>query len=109
MVKDLIVEGEVIARDEINAGVLLDLPVLETKALALAHQLITRELSTPVGLSSLLEVSQATHTREAEHRATIRISTSNPIEGQKVRGRGQHLRLNHFESIELELGMRERT
>lgn len=73
MVEDLIVEGEVIARNEINASVLLDLPVLETKALALAQQLIAGNLSTPVGLSSLLEVPQATHTREAEYRAAMQL------------------------------------
>ncbi len=34
MIQDMIVVGEVIARDHINAGVLLYLPVLETKAFA---------------------------------------------------------------------------
>lgn len=74
MVKDLVIESKVVAGNQINASILLDLPVLGTQTLALVEQLIARELSTPVGLSGLLQVTQATHAREAENRAAKHIS-----------------------------------
>ena len=48
MVEDLVVEGEVIAGDDIDTGILLDLPVGQTKALGLLEELSLGELSTPV-------------------------------------------------------------
>ena len=48
MVEDLVVESEVIAGDDIDTGILLDLPVGETKALGLLEELSLGELSTPV-------------------------------------------------------------
>ena len=65
--ENLIVESEVIARNDINAGLLLDVPVLETKSLCFRKELSLRELATPVCLSSLLQVTVDSHARETEN------------------------------------------
>lgn len=69
VVQNLIVEGKVVAGNKVNAGLLLNLPVLETESLALAQELIPRELAAPVSLSSLLQVTKASHTRETKNGA----------------------------------------
>ena len=69
MVKDLVVEGEVIAGDDIDTSILLDLPVLLTKSLSLSQQLITRDLVTPVSLGGLLEVTESSHAGETQNGA----------------------------------------
>jgi hypothetical protein len=46
--ENLIVQGEVVAGDDVDAGILLDLPVSQTKSLGLSKKLSLRELSTPV-------------------------------------------------------------
>lgn len=68
VVKDLIVESKVVAGDDVDAGILLDLPVSETEPLALSDELVARELATPVSLSGLLEVTVHTHTGKTEDR-----------------------------------------
>jgi hypothetical protein len=68
VVEDLIVESEVVARDHIDTGILLDLPVLQTETLALSEELITGDLSTPVSFSGLLQVTELTHTGETQNR-----------------------------------------
>lgn len=57
VIENLIIESEVIAGDEINAGIFLDLPVLQSKTLALREEIIPREFATPVGFSGLLQVA----------------------------------------------------
>lgn len=69
MIEDLIIESEIIARDEINAGVFLDLPMLQTKTLSLREQVLLRELTTPISLGSFLEVAKTPDTRETENRS----------------------------------------
>lgn len=69
VVQDLVVEGKVVAGDEVDASLLLDLPVLQTESLTLTEKLIARNLAAPVSLSSLLQLSEATHTGEAENGA----------------------------------------
>lgn len=97
MVQDLVVEGKVVAGDEVDASILLDLPVLETQSLTLAEKLIARDLAAPVRFSGLLELSEATHTREAENGAEPARS-ANMFTTESPRGAGQHdLRLNHFQ------------
>lgn len=86
MVQDLVVEGKVVAGDEVDASILLDFPVLETESLALAEKLIARDLAAPVSLSGLLELSEATHTREAENGAEPARS-ANMLPRQPTRGR----------------------
>ena len=66
MVEDMVVEGEVVAGDDVNAGVLLDLPVLESESLSLSEEFVTRELLAPVGLVGLLEVTEASHAGETQ-------------------------------------------
>lgn len=69
MVKDLVIEGEVIAGDDVDTSILLDLPVLLTESLSLRNQVITGELSTPVSLSGLLQVTESSHTGETQNSA----------------------------------------
>jgi hypothetical protein len=47
-VEDVVVEGKVVAGDDVDAGVLLDLPVGEAEALGLGEQVGLRELAAPV-------------------------------------------------------------
>jgi len=68
VVEDLIVEGEVVAGNNIDTGILLDLPVLETKTLALSEELIAGDLVRPVSLGSLLEVTESSHAGETQNR-----------------------------------------
>ena len=69
MVKDLDVEGELIAGDDLDTSILMDLPVLLTESLSLRKQVITGELSTPVSLGGLLEVTESSHTGETQNGA----------------------------------------
>lgn len=66
MGENLVVESEVIAGDDIDTGLLLDVPVLETKSLGLSEEVCLGELSAPVGFSGLLEVAVNAHTGETE-------------------------------------------
>ena len=66
VVEQVIVEGEVVAGDDVNTGVLLDLPVLQSQPLALLEQVVPRELVSPVCLVCLLELAVGTHAGEAE-------------------------------------------
>jgi hypothetical protein len=47
-VKDLVVEGEVVAGDDVDTGILLDLPVGKTEAFGLSEEVSLGDLSTPV-------------------------------------------------------------
>jgi hypothetical protein len=67
----LIIQSEVIARDDIDAGFLLDVPVLKTESLGFAEKLSLGELATPVCLSRLLQVTVDSHAREAEDRSAL--------------------------------------
>ena len=40
LVEDLVVESKVVARDDVHAGILLDLPVGKTKALGLGEEVL---------------------------------------------------------------------
>jgi hypothetical protein len=66
VVQDLIIEGEVIARNDINAGLLLDLPVVKAESFAFAEKLVTRKLASPVRFGGFLEVTVHSHARETE-------------------------------------------
>lgn len=56
MVKNVVVVGKVVGGDNVDTGVLLDLPVSESEPLALSKQVGLRQLVAPVGLVGLLEV-----------------------------------------------------
>ncbi len=71
LVEDLIVESEVIARDYIYAGLLLDVPVFKTESLSFAQELSLGKLATPVCFGRLLQVTIDTHTRETEDGSAI--------------------------------------
>lgn len=89
--EDLVVQGKVVGGDDINTGILLDLPVSEPEPLGLGEKLILRDLAAPVwfaplasvlnwkvdahsavllaltSLSSLLQVTVDSHARETEN------------------------------------------
>jgi hypothetical protein len=48
VIQDLVVEGEVVTGDDIDASIFLDLPVLESQSLALLQEFFLRELVSPV-------------------------------------------------------------
>lgn len=66
VVKKVIIESKVIAGDDIDASVLLDLPVLQSQTLALLEQVVPRELVSPVCFIRLLELTVRTHAGETE-------------------------------------------
>lgn len=66
VVEDVVVESEVVAGDDVDASILLDLPVGETQPLALGEDLVARDLAGPVGLVGLLQVTVHTHAGETE-------------------------------------------
>jgi len=67
--EDLIVKSEIIAGNDIDTSILLDLPVCKTKSLGLSKQISLGKLARPVCLSCLLQVTVNTHARETEDRS----------------------------------------
>ena len=67
VVQDLVVKGKVIAGNDVDASIFLDLPMLETKAFAFRQQVVARELASPVGFGGLLEVPKDSHAWEAQN------------------------------------------
>jgi len=67
VVEELIVEGKVVAWDDIDTSILLDLPVGKTETLSLREELLTREFAAPVCLSCFLEVTKDSHAGETEN------------------------------------------
>ena len=72
MCEDLIVKSKVVGWDDINTGILLDLPVSKTETLGLREELLLGDLASPVVLGGLLEVTVGTHARETEDGAGMR-------------------------------------
>lgn len=66
VVEDVVVESKVVAGNAVDASILLDLPVGKAKTLALSQKILLGELAAPVGLVSLLEVTQLTHAGETQ-------------------------------------------
>jgi len=60
VVKDMVVVSKVVGGDDVDASILLDLPVGETKPLALSEEIGLGKLVTPVGLVRLLEITEDT-------------------------------------------------
>jgi len=60
VVEDMVVVSKVVGGDDVDASILLDLPVGETKPLALSEEIGLGELVTPVGLVRLLEITEDT-------------------------------------------------
>ena len=90
VVKDLVIEREIIAWDDIDAGLFLYLPVLLSETLAFCKKVFLREFPAPVGFCSFLEVSVDSHAREAKHGAGFEVSMV------RWRGKNPCLRLNHL-------------
>jgi hypothetical protein len=67
VVENVIVESEVVAGNDIDAGILLDLPVLKTNALGLLQQIVLGDLASPVSLVGLLQLTVAAHAGEPEY------------------------------------------
>ena len=57
--EDLVVQGEVVAGDDIDASILLDLPVGKTEALGLGKEVGLRQLATPVYARPLAAAMEA--------------------------------------------------
>ena len=53
VMKHLVVQGEVVAGDDVNAGILLDLPVSQSEALGLSEEVSLGDLIGPVFRLSL--------------------------------------------------------
>jgi hypothetical protein len=58
MIQDMIVEGKVIARDDVDAGLLLDVPVRCSQSLALLKEFFLREFVSPVCFGRFLEITE---------------------------------------------------
>lgn len=67
MVKDVVIVSKVVGGNDVHSGVLLDLPVCQSESLALGKEVGLRELASPVGLVSLLEVTKDSHTAVGEN------------------------------------------
>ena len=78
MGEHLVVESEIIARDDIDTGLLLDIPVLETQSLGLGEEISLRELAAPVDFGGFLQLTVCSHTRETEDRSVSEIKISIP-------------------------------
>ena len=66
MIQNLIIECKVIAGNNVDTGILLDLPVLETESLALLEEILPGEGAGPVGLGGLLEVTELSNAWKAQ-------------------------------------------
>ncbi len=73
VVKNVVIEREVIAWDDVDAGLFLYLPVLLSETLAFCKQVFLGKFPAPVGFCSFLEVSIDSHTREAKHGAEFSV------------------------------------
>ena len=58
----MVVKGKVVGGDDIDASILLDLPVSEPQPLALGKQVGLGDLVGPVGLIGLLQVTKDSDT-----------------------------------------------
>lgn len=65
MVEDVVIMSEVVGGNDVDTGILLDLPVGETEPLTLGEESLLGDLVSPVSLVSLLEVTKDTHAAEA--------------------------------------------
>jgi hypothetical protein len=74
--EDLIVESKVIAGDDIDACLLLDVPVLETESLGFGEEVSLRELAAPVSFGCFLQFAVGSHAGETEDRSVIGIEIS---------------------------------
>jgi len=67
VIQDLVVEGEIIAGDDIGTSILLELPVRSTESLSSFNERLNGDLPSPVSLSSFLELTVCSHTGKPEN------------------------------------------
>lgn len=58
----MVVEGKVVGRDDVDTGILLDLPVGKSQPLTLGEKVGLGDLASPVRLVGLLQVTENTDT-----------------------------------------------
>jgi hypothetical protein len=66
VVQDLVVEGEIIAGNDVDTSLFLKLPMVETQSFTLTQQFILLDLACPKRFGSFLQITVYTHAREAE-------------------------------------------
>ena len=76
MGENLVVESEVIAGNNIDAGLLLDVPVLKTQSLGLSEEVSLRDLAAPVSFGGLLQLTVGSHAGETEDGSVIEIEVN---------------------------------
>jgi hypothetical protein len=67
MVQELVVEAEVIAGNDVDTGIPLDLPVRKSESLAFCKKLLLRQFTAPVSLGGLLELTVGPHAGKPEN------------------------------------------
>jgi hypothetical protein len=81
--EDLVVEGKVVAGDDVDTGILLDLPVSEAEPLGLGEKLGLGDLSTPVCKEAVSILSQSRWKQSSNSQASVAFLRSRftPIRG----------------------------
>jgi hypothetical protein len=74
--EDLIVESEVIAGNDVDASLLLNVPVLKAESLCLSEELSLGDLASPVSFSGLLQLTVCSHAGETEDRSVVDMQIS---------------------------------
>ena len=67
VVQDLIVESKVVAGDDVDASILLDLPVGKTEPLSLSLEVVLGQFAAPVRFVGLFEVTKDSHAGKAQN------------------------------------------
>lgn len=83
MGKDLVIKSKVVARDDIDTGVLLDLPVGETETLGLSKEIGLRNIASPVWMyeSVIVRVASWGELRYSQASVAFFRSRFTPIRG----------------------------
>ena len=66
MGENLIIECEVIAGNDVDAGLLLNVPVLKTQSLCLSKEISLGDLAAPVSFGGFLQITIYSHAGEPE-------------------------------------------
>ena len=67
MAQDLVVQSKVVAGDDVDAGILLDLPVGKTEPLSLSLEVVLGQFAAPVCFVGLFEVTKDAHAGKAQN------------------------------------------
>jgi hypothetical protein len=66
VVKDLVVKCKVVTWNNVNAGILLNLPMCKTQPLSLCYEIFLGELATPVSLGGLFQITKDSHAGKSQ-------------------------------------------